>query len=543
MSIYRCKFVLLFIFGFTAAFYSVASENKIDSLILELQNKDLDALKEADLLKDLANQYYVAEDYASALENASKALSIFTKIKQNRERAETLKLIGDIYSNVNDFDKSVEHYLNSLAISESLRDFDMIALINSELGRLFIKISEFPKALERFNLAISFYEVLPDKYSKNLVTNYANIGVTYGSMNLLDSALLYFEKAYLLYPESDLINRAGVMNNIGAIKYKQGDYFGALDFYRDALSLFTEANHNSGIGIALFNLAQTYLMGIDVKKAEEYLEKSIPYLEETGELYYLYRCYQMLSDFNEKRDNLRESLKYYKLYSNTKDSIMNVETLNKITSLQMQYEIKKVEHKIQVLEKDAKLKQIKQYILLGSFVVFLIIGSLFYFNLRNKFQNNKLTQRILTQDRERLGKELEYKNKELENFALHIVQKNEFLNAIRNDLRVAGQDANKLKEILFKVNQNLYLEKDREEFHTHLEKIHESFFMKLNERFPDLTINDKRLCALLAIDLSTKDIAAIINISPESVKKSRYRLRKKLQLETEDGLSEFLKNL
>ena len=67
--------------------------------------------------------------------------------------------------------------------------------------------------------------------------------------------------------------------------------------------------------------------------------------------------------------------------------------------------------------------------------------------------------------------------------------------------------------------------------------------MKLNERFPDLTINDKRLCALLAIDLSTKDIAAIINISPESVKKSRYRLRKKLQLETEDGLSEFLKNL
>jgi tetratricopeptide (TPR) repeat protein len=174
MSIYRCKFVLLFIFGFTAAFYSVASENKIDSLILELQNKDLDALKEADLLKDLANQYYVAEDYASALENASKALSIFTKIKQNRERAETLKLIGDIYSNVNDFDKSVEHYLNSLAIAESISDFDMIALINSELGRLFIKISEFPKALERFNLAISFYEVLPDKYSKNLVTNYAN---------------------------------------------------------------------------------------------------------------------------------------------------------------------------------------------------------------------------------------------------------------------------------------------------------------------------------------------------------------------------------
>ena len=269
MSVYRCKFILLFIFVFTIAFYSIASESKIDSLIVELQNKDLDALKEADLLKELANQYYIAGDYASALENASKALSIFTKIKQNKQRAETLKLIGDVYSNVNDFDKSVEHYLNSMAIAESSNNSELIALINSELGRLFIKISEFSKALDRFNLSNSFYEVSPDKYSLNLVTNYANIGVTYGSMNMLDSALLYFEKAFLLYPESDRINRAGVLNNIGAIKYKQGEYVEALDFYEDALDLFVEANHNSGIGIALFNLAQTYLTGIDAKKTEE----------------------------------------------------------------------------------------------------------------------------------------------------------------------------------------------------------------------------------------------------------------------------------
>ncbi|PLX07211.1 MAG: hypothetical protein C0596_11885 [Marinilabiliales bacterium] len=543
MRFHYFKIILLIVFGFLLSINYLAFERDVDSLLVELQNKNIDAYKEANLYFELGKAYLEVGEYPEALENASIALNLFSKIKQNSERAESLKLIGDIYSSVNDFDKSLESYLNAMAIAESLRNDKMIALINSEIGRLFIKISEFEKALDRFKLSIEFYESSPDNYSDQLITNYANIGVSYGSLSRLDSALMYFEKAYVLYPEDDLLNRAGVLNNIGAIKFKQEKYTEAMELYVSALELFEEAKADNGIGIALFNIAQTYLIKSDNQKAEEYFEKSVPYLENSGELYYLYRCYEMLSDFNEQAGNLNESLKFHKLYSITKDSIMNVETLNKISSLQMQYEIKKVEHKIQILEKDAKLKQIKQYIIIGSFVLLFIIGGLLYLNLRNKFRNNKLNQKILSQERERLEKELKYKNKELENFALHIVQKNEFLNTVRNDLKDVGQDYNKLKEILFKVNQNLYLEKDREEFNSHLEKIHESFFLKLNQRFPDLTQNDKRLCALLAIDLATKDIAAIVNISQESVKKSRYRLRKKLNLETEENLSEFLKNL
>jgi len=535
---------LLLITCFSIFFsYISYSENNVDSLLIKLQNKNLDPLDEAILYFDVGKTYFELGDYPTALQNASIALNQFEKIKQNRQYSLTLKLIGDIYSDVNDFDKSLEYYFDAMYYAERVGDDEVIAGLNAEIGKLFVKILEFEKALGYYKLSISFYESNQDKYSGFLVTNYANIGVVYANLNELENALVYFEKAYHLYPEDDYVNRGGVLNNIGALKYKKKEFDEAMQYYINAYNMFVIAEAENGIGISLFNIAQILLETNDNYKAEEYFQKSIPYLESAGELFYLYKCYQQLSDFNELRGNVEESLKYHKLYSVTKDSIMNVETINKISSLQMQYEIRKVEHKIQILEKDAKLKRIKEYVLWGSIALIIIISSLLYFNLRNKIKNNKLNQKILSQEKEKLEKELEYKNKELENFALHIVQKNELLNSLRDDIKSVGQDFGKLKNVLMKINQNLYLQKDREEFHSHLEKIHESFFLKLNERFPELTLNDKRLCALLAIDLSTKDIAAIVNISPDSVKKSRYRLRKKLGIETEDNLAKFLKNL
>ncbi len=76
-----------------------------------------------------------------------------------------------------------------------------------------------------------------------------------------------------------------------------------------------------------------------------------------------------------------------------------------------------------------------------------------------------------------------------------------------------------------------------------IDLIHEDFFRKLNEKFPSLTENDKKLCAMLRLNLSSKEIASIQNIEAKSVDMNRYRLRKKLNISAEEDLNSFLASI
>ncbi|MEG2666949.1 MAG: helix-turn-helix transcriptional regulator, partial [Bacteroidales bacterium] len=82
------------------------------------------------------------------------------------------------------------------------------------------------------------------------------------------------------------------------------------------------------------------------------------------------------------------------------------------------------------------------------------------------------------------------------------------------------------------------------EFELRFEEVHTDFFKKLNDRFPDLTQNDKRLCAYLRLNISTKDIANLLYLSVAGVESARYRLRKKLNINSTDiDIVQFLENL
>jgi DNA-binding CsgD family transcriptional regulator len=90
------------------------------------------------------------------------------------------------------------------------------------------------------------------------------------------------------------------------------------------------------------------------------------------------------------------------------------------------------------------------------------------------------------------------------------------------------------------IDYSLESEKDWDEFRMYFEKVHSSFFEKMKQQHPDLTQSDLKLCALISLNLSMKEMAELMGISPESVKMARHRLRKKLNLATEDNLTEFI---
>ena len=145
--------------------------------------------------------------------------------------------------------------------------------------------------------------------------------------------------------------------------------------------------------------------------------------------------------------------------------------------------------------------------------------------------------------------EIAGKDRELVTSLIQIAQKNEMvlylrknLSVIRNTLPAPIQK--KVADMLLKIDEHQRKQVfNWEDFKFHFEKVHQGFFTRLKSKYPALTPKDQRLCAYINLGLSTKDIAGLVNITPESAEIGRIRLRKKLQLNRLTNLFTFLQEI
>jgi len=131
---------------------------------------------------------------------------------------------------------------------------------------------------------------------------------------------------------------------------------------------------------------------------------------------------------------------------------------------------------------------------------------------------------------------------------MQIAHKNDFLNRLRLRLEVIAKSINPVsqKEVLDlirNIDNDLKMDKEWQRFEHHFDEVHSGFIKKLKEMYPELTPSELRLCAYLRLNMTTKDIAQILNISVRGVEISRYRLRKKLKIESDTNLVDFMLNL
>jgi len=132
------------------------------------------------------------------------------------------------------------------------------------------------------------------------------------------------------------------------------------------------------------------------------------------------------------------------------------------------------------------------------------------------------------------------KNRELVTSAMAIVKKNELLNLLESELNTTSPN---VKSALRIVRENLDGDSDWEVFQEAFNQTDRDFLKKIKETHPSLTPNDLKLCVYLRLNLSSKEIAPMLNISPQSVEIKRFRLRKKLELDHTQNLTEYILNL
>ncbi len=148
---------------------------------------------------------------------------------------------------------------------------------------------------------------------------------------------------------------------------------------------------------------------------------------------------------------------------------------------------------------------------------------------------------------EDLGKELKFRQNEMVTMAMSIIHKNEFLTSLKNEIikikaNIRDHETRLgLNKLSLMITQDLSIDRDREKFQMHISEQNSNFNHRLSEAFPSMTDNEKRLASMLRLNLSSKEIASILNISPKSVEMNRYRLRKKLKVDPKVNLSDFIR--
>jgi DNA-binding CsgD family transcriptional regulator len=319
----------------------------------------------------------------------------------------------------------------------------------------------------------------------------------------------------------------------------------------DALKIREKLDLKNELVQSYNNLGKYYFLTGDNQNAEYYLNKALAITETINVLKSKVMTTQILTEVYIKQGKYKDAIEMHKFYKALNDSLFNNENIEKMSRLEMEYEFLQHQKDLELDREKEKVKnQRKEFIYIGITgiaVLSIIILTLLLYLSRNKTKQAKLEQANLQLEKDSLRKELEYKNKELTTNVMYLVKKNEFITSIAEKLIKSKIDFKKENQALIQeLIQELQLNSDDtvwKEFELRFMDVHKDFYNKLNEKFPDLSPNEKKLCAFLRLNMSTKDISAITFQSPTTLDVARSRLRKKLGLDRDENLIVFLTGL
>lgn len=528
--------------------------------VLHSQNQ----LKKSEILLHTGDTLLENNKIINALDTYNKSLKISIKEKDSTNIFYSYIKIGLLYERISNYNKSADNFYKAFNIAKNSNNKANLSDAYNKLGNLYILDKEYDKAFDYFSKSAEIEQKLGNK--KGIAATYNNIGEVYRYKGENDKAIEYYKKAVPINIKMGNKQWLAInYENIGTIHHKKGDLKLAYDYYTKALEYAKETNDRTGITSISNNIGRLYFDRYELKKSLKYLKIAYDEAFNISSPEYIKDAAKNLSDVYYTMGEYKKAYAYFQIYIRNHDKIKQASESRIIIQLETDHKLDKKDKEIEILEEKNKNSKLQMYLMI-LFVIFVIMSSLLMYN-RIKIKHKKTkdlliankqrieAEKALTEtqiknielEKEILQDDLKYKNKELMNFALHIIHKNDFLVNVKDELKsIKSKDINtskQIRELLIKINQSQKLTEELDQFQENVENANKEFFEKLNASYPDLTPNERRLAALLRINLSSKEIASLNNISIKAVEMGRYRLRKKLDLSTNDGLNEFFRNL
>ena len=243
-----------------------------------------------------------------------------------------------------------------------------------------------------------------------------------------------------------------------------------------------------------------------------------------------------------KLQNYESALESYKSMVAADKELQDIQLEEAISSLNEKYETEKRKKMIAELEKESLIERtLKNTIVVVVSTITIILITI----LLSQYQKKRKEQQISQLKLQQLSRQIISKSNEITTYTLSFLQKNQLMEELKEQINELKKSSNtdKYKELtrINRIVDNTFRsDEEWKKFQITFDQMHDGFFSDLKKDFPNISNAELKLCALLRLNMNLKESAKILGIAPDSVKTSRYRLRKKLGLKTEDNLVEFL---
>ncbi|ACU64153.1 tetratricopeptide repeat protein [Chitinophaga pinensis] len=472
--------------------------------------------------------YYFMLDYGEALRNYLEAYKIAMEEKDATLEMTVLNNIAILYSKEKNYDKAREYFLKAYTIAKEKNDKIRIGNYALNLGIVHTEIRQLEKAREYLRESASYLQNDPRRL---ISARYAYAQNQFQEEHTTEADLLSLELLKVARDSGYRDERISLLTLISSIKLKQNNSTLALQYANEALSLS-------------------------------------PNLEERIELFQTLSAIHLKDHAYAQAMASKDSVVYYR------DSINTVKNGQQFETGKLKFELLNSQHTLSLNNAQLSNQRRLLYIAL-AFIA--IIVTFFIWLMRIKAAENKQkailaershqimaleienekSQKLLLEEQlkeketaalleqERLKNEIEIRNRKLSAKALYLSGRNELIDDIITAMSKIP-DLNKDGVVVKHISQlKSYLRTDSEwdDFSTHFQEVNQGFLNALRENHPNLTSNDVRFLSYIYMNLNTKEIASLLNITPEGCRKRKERITKKMQLAENTSLFEYLSGL
>lgn len=499
----------------------------------------------------MANDYFYQSKYERAIEYCDLAENVLTKPKDSLQLGSVFILKNAIYLEQGYFELSLKYGLRAAKIFKNQKDEIGYAKTCYNIACVHESLGNKTEALQYYYQSIPVFEKNNILYT--LVLAHQGLGILYTRDPVQkDSAEVNLSKALeLSHKMGDSVLISTSLNEYGRLKFVLKEYESAKETYLESLIIANKMDSGFSKQIILLDLSEVHLALDNYDLALANSMEALNLCQELKIDVGINQAYENLYNIYKEKNDTKNALKYLEKYKQTNDSLYSVDKTNKINELEIQYqterkeaEIALQEEEIKTLNEKAKVDKLTKGLYAGGMASAIALSGLLVFGFQQRIKKNKIERE---KQEEIYRQEIEHKKKELTSQTLHLVQKNTFiqelmenLDNIKNSPDTFKTEFRRMVMLLKKENAS---DKDWEVFKTYFADVHNDFDQKLRTFYPGISEKEIRLAAFLRMNLTTKEIAVTLNVMPDSVLKSKYRLKKKLGLRKEQDLSGFLNSI
>jgi len=511
---------------------------------------------------EIGNFYDSQNRFKEAFEQYKEGWTLAEKHGLVILQAKCLEQLASLNLEIGDSHLAMKQEYEALLLFEKADEKEGIARVYNIVGVNKSEQGQYDSAIVYFNKAIELN--LETGNQQGIIHNKANLAFTYYDMGKIGEAkAIYADLIPQLIQTGDSINLSVVYYHFSLFSQEASQPDSTLFFLRKALSISEKLADTSLLTTLYGKIGQILLNRNQTDSATYLLTKSVNMAKAIDDYITQRQALKLLLAIDTLKGDYKKAVQHYDQILIMNDSVYQKRIRNSFTTSELRYENQKKDNLIQVqkikLSTSNRQKRLLVYlfstsILLSFLLIFLIVTlkknnkkkhELLAEKLRIKnlqLENALKTEEINNLKLDNTQKELKIKEKELVSNALAITQKNEILGLIQDKINEARKSEgiltiDGLNGIVSAIKVQLM---DNDPFNEKFNQLHHGFFENLKNAHPDLSKTEIKFCAYLKLNLSSNQISQITNVTTEAIRKTRYRIRKKLNLEQEESLEEYI---